>query len=90
LYASNRGDANSITIFSVAANGKLQWKGYESSMGLTPRNFTIDPTGNYLLVAKQNTNNIVIFKRDLKTGLLRYTGKQIDVPNPVCLQMMKQ
>ncbi len=90
LYASNRGDENTITIFSVnPATGRLTLKGYQSVMGKTPRNFIIDPTGNYLLAANQNTDNIVIFKRNKQTGLLKATGKQIEVSMPVCLQMIK-
>jgi 6-phosphogluconolactonase len=90
LYASNRGDENTITIFSInPSTGKLKLLGYQSSMGKTPRNFIIDPTGNYLLVANQNTDNIVIFKRNKHTGLLKETGEEIHVPKPVCLQMVK-
>jgi len=90
LYASNRGEENTITIFSIDQNsGKLTLKGYQSTMGQTPRNFNIDPSGNYLVVANQATDNIVIFKRDKKTGLLNETGEQIKVPTPVCIQMMK-
>jgi 6-phosphogluconolactonase len=63
--------------------------GYQSTMGIRPRNFTIDPSGKYVLVANQQTNNIVIFKRDTRTGLLQYTGEQINVPEPVCLKMMQ-
>jgi 6-phosphogluconolactonase len=88
LYASNRGDENTITIFLIdQKTGKLQLKGYQSTLGKTPRNFMIDPTGNFLLVANQETNNIVIFKRDQQTGLLQPTGKQIEIPKPVCLKM---
>ncbi len=90
LYASNRGEENTITIFSIDQNtGKLTLKGFQSTMGQTPRNFNIDPSGNYLLVANQATDNIVIFKRDKQTGLLQETGEQIKVPTPVCIQMMK-
>lgn len=89
LYASNRGDANSIAVFSVTTNGKLQLKGIQSTLGLHPRNFIIDPTGAYLLVANRDSDAVVIFKRSAKTGLLRDTGKRIQVPKPVCLQMMK-
>jgi 6-phosphogluconolactonase len=89
LYASNRGDENTITIFSInASTGKLSLKGYQSTLGKTPRNFIIDPTGNFLLVANQDTDNIVIFKRDKQTGLLHQAGQQISVPKPVCLKMM--
>jgi 6-phosphogluconolactonase len=90
LYASNRGEENTITIFSVnAATGKLKLTGYQSTMGKAPRNFMIDPTGNFLLVANQNTNNIVVFKRNKTTGLLTPTGTEIKVPKPVCLKMIK-
>ena len=89
LYASNRGDENTITIFSIdSSRGKLNLKGYQTTMGKTPRNFIIDPTGNFLLVANQETDNIVIFKRDKQTGLLQPTGKQINTPKPVCLKMI--
>lgn len=87
LYASNRGEENTIAIFSIDKKGKLASIGFQSTMGKTPRNFTIDPTGKFLLVANQETDNIVIFKRDVATGLLEYTGSQIEVPKPVFLKI---
>ncbi len=91
LYVSNRGDKNTITIFFADnVTGKLRLKGYQSTMGKTPRNFMIDPTGSYLLVANQNSDNIVIFKRNKQTGLLKPTGKELSIPKPVCLQMISQ
>lgn len=88
LYASNREDANEIVIYSIdQANGTLTFVDRQSSMGKTPRNFIIDPTGNYLLVANQNSDSIVIFKRDNQTGKITPTGKSIEVGNPVYLTM---
>ena len=90
LYASNRGEENNLAIFAVnQTTGKLALKGFQSTEGKTPRNFIIDPTGNYLLAANQDTDNIVIFKRNKATGLLKETGDQIKVSRPVCLQMLK-
>ena len=90
LYVSNRGNENNIAIFTIdGKNGKLLPVGYQPTLGNTPRNFCIDPTGNYLLAANQRTGNIVIFKRNKQTGMLSYTGNQILVPQPVCLKMMK-
>jgi 6-phosphogluconolactonase len=87
LYCSNRGDANTITIFKInPATGKLTIAGYQSVMGDAPRNFSIDPSGNFLLVANQKTDNIIIFKRNKLTGLLTDSGNKIDVGNPVCLK----
>jgi 6-phosphogluconolactonase len=87
LYCSNRGESNTISIFSINANsGKLTIVGHQSTLGKTPRNFNFDPSGNFLLVANQNSDEIVIFKINKKTGLLSDTGKNIRVPKPVCLQ----
>jgi 6-phosphogluconolactonase len=91
LYASNRGDANSIAIYSIdPSSGKLTSKGFQSTLGKHPRNFIIDPTGHFLLVANRDSDNIIIFSIDPNTGLLKATGEQIDIPNPVCLKMMKK
>ena len=67
----------------------LKLIGHQSTLGDVPRNFTLDPTGKFLLVANQSTNNIVVFKRNVKTGLLIKTGIQVSVPSPSCLKMRK-
>lgn len=85
LYATNRGNANDISVFKTHKNGKLQFVERTSTLGKGPRNFSIDPTGNFLLVANQNSSEIVIFKRDKTTGILTDTGKRISLCSPVCL-----
>jgi 6-phosphogluconolactonase len=89
LYASNRGDANNIAVFSIdGATGKLTWKGVVATGGNAPRNFMIDPTGHWLLAANQSGSNVVIFKVDPQTGMPTPTGKQLSIPAPVCLKMI--
>jgi len=89
LYASDRGDLNQIVIFSIdPESGKLTLKGTQSTLGSHPRNFIIDPTGNFLLAANQDSESIIIFKIDKETGLLSNSGKEIHIPRPVCLQMI--
>jgi 6-phosphogluconolactonase len=85
LYASNRGTANTITRFAVQSNGKLVKKTEVPTLGKGPRNFAIDPSGNFLLVAHQYTNDVVIFKINKETGALTDTGKRIEIGAPVCL-----
>jgi len=85
LYATNRMDANSISVFRVHANGLVNLVQQISTQGAGPRNFTVDPTDGYILVANQNTNNITIFKRDKSTGMLTDTKKKIELCSPVCL-----
>ncbi len=87
LYASNRGDFNNMAIFKVdPKNGRLSIIGFQPTLGKTPRNFNFDPTGKYLLAANQDSNEIVIFSRNMKTGLLTDTGKRIEVGKPVCMR----
>ena len=87
LYCSNRGESNTIGILSInKSNGQLEWVDHQSTLGKTPRNFNFDPTGNFLLVANQNSDEIVIFKRDKATGLLTDSEKRIKVTKPVCLK----
>jgi len=88
LYASNRGDSDTIGIFSIdQSSGKLTPRAFPSSGGENPRDFLIDPTGNFLLAANEYTNNIAIFKVNTDTGLIENTGKSIPVPSPVCVLM---
>lgn len=89
LYASNRGDANSIAIFTIdPSSGKLTAAGHVSTQGKAPRDFTIDPTGTWLLAANQDTNNIVEFRINQETGALTPTGVNIATPTPVCITFM--
>ena len=88
LYASNRGEANEIVIYSIDREGKLVYAGRQSSLIKTPRNFGIDPTGNFLLVGNQDGNDIVIFKRDQQSGLLSDSGQRINVDKPVCIKFV--
>jgi 6-phosphogluconolactonase len=89
LYATNRGTANDISVFKISKKGSLEFVQRTSTLGKGPRNFNIDPTGNFLLVGHQYTNEIVIFKRDKTTGMLAATGKKIDLCSPVCLVFTK-
>lgn len=89
LYASNRGpDENSISIFSINQNsGKLKLVGHEPTYGEHPRNFSISPDGNFLLVANQFSNNVMVFKRNSQTGELKKLPLDITINNPSSIQM---
>ena len=90
LYATNRGKYNNLVIYSVdPINGTLKFLGLEPTLGNTPRNFIIDPTGNFLLVANQNSDSVVIFKRDKKTGLLTLSNR-FETGNPTCLKLLAE
>ena len=64
----------------------IQPVGFQPSLGIHPRNFSIDPTGNFLLVANRDSDEVVIFKVDKQTGQLEDTKKRIKVSKPVCIK----
>ena len=94
LYESNRRTfseteraPDTIGVFSIdPQSGMLTPVQQSPSGGVMPRNFKIDPTGIFLLVANQISNNIVVFKIDQVSGKLAKTGTEIKVDTPVCLQ----
>ena len=86
LYCSNRGGSNSITCFRIQEDGKLVFLYNTPSLGIAPRNFNFDPTGNFLVVAHQKSDAIVVFKIDRASGYITDTGKNITVGNPVCVK----
>jgi 6-phosphogluconolactonase len=88
LYGSNRGEANEVVIYSIDKMGLLTYSGRQSCQGKGPRNFAIDPSGNFLLVANQDSNEIIFFKRDQITGMLTPTGYKIQISKPVCLKFI--
>jgi 6-phosphogluconolactonase len=83
LYVTNRGSVNDITVFTVQTDGRLNYKASYPSGGKGPRDFVIDPTGNFLLVANQKSNEITVFKRDIFSGRLSLLPKTIAVCAPV-------
>lgn len=90
LYASNRQDENSISIFGInPKNGELSLQAHQSSHGTIPRSFVIDPTGSYLLVANQTSNEVVVFSRNQQTGLLTQTSAVTGLHAPSSLKMIQ-
>jgi 6-phosphogluconolactonase len=89
LYASNRGDDNSIAVFAVDhAKGTLTLVEFVPTGGRTPRNFAIDPSGQWLVAANQDSNNIVTFRINTKSGRLTPAGQSIEVNSPTMVDFV--
>jgi 6-phosphogluconolactonase len=87
LYASDRLDASAIMVYTInKETGELTFVQRQLTYGKNPRDFAIDPSGKYLLVANQDSDNILVFKINQATGVLNLTRYRIDVGNPVCLK----
>ena len=90
VYVSNRDPYNSIAIFSIdPQTRKLKAVGYQGRGIKTPRNFAIDPTGQYMLVANQSGGNVVVFRINQSNGKLMPTKASVQVPRPVCVRFME-
>lgn len=89
LYATNRGKENNIAIFSIGKNGLLKNIAYQSTLGDHPRVFAIDESGTFLIATNVNSGNVVIFKRNIKTGLLKKVGNEVKMENVSCVQIKK-
>lgn len=84
LYGSNRGE-NSIAVFKRnIKTGTIDKVQNMSVHGDWPRNFTLDPSGKFLLVANQKSNNISVFSINKDTGKLSFLY-DVEAPTPVCL-----
>lgn len=90
LYVSNRQDEHSISIYAIhSKNGQLSLKDHQSTYGTIPRSFVIDPSGQFLIVANQTSNKMVIFRRNFNTGLLDKASTTTGVNSPSSLKMIK-
>lgn len=88
LYVSNRGH-NSLVAFGInRETGYLTPKYFSPSLGEWPRNFSLSPNEDYLIVANQHTNNLVLFKRDIPSGIIT-AADQVSVPSPVYVLFKK-
>ena len=86
LYASLRGDYNEIVVLSIhPESGDLSIIQRLPSGGLAPRNFAISPSEEYLAVALQNSDKIILFSRDINSGLLTKNEEHVAVKTPVCI-----
>jgi len=83
LYASNRGE-DSLVVFSIRPkDGKLDFVQRISCGGKTPRQFTIDPTNQWLLCGNQDSATIAIFRRDSITGKLNGPTQTVPLDSPL-------
>jgi 6-phosphogluconolactonase len=89
LYATNRSNMNDIAMYTInQTDGTLILIGHIASGGKTPRYISFDPSGKFLLVANQDSGNVVVFKYDKQSGTLVESGIVVNIPTPVCLKFL--
>lgn len=89
LYVSNRGTVNEIVVYAVNPNdGSLKFLQRRKVEGDHPREFTLDPSGRFVLIADQKSNAIVVLQRDPVTGLLGRTVQSFAQDAPSDLKFL--
>lgn len=84
LYVSSRGD-DIIAVYSIGQDGKLTLIENAPAGVQVPRGMSLDPSGQWLLVAGQKDNRLNTLKVDQATGKLSPTSQSAEVPAPVCV-----
>ena len=62
--------------------GSLTQVGFFHTRGETPRHFQFDHSGQFLIVANQDSDTIAVFSFNLTSGEMKYTGNEYRVPSP--------
>ena len=88
VYTSMRSD-NTIRLFAFdRISESLNYIASYPTGGTTPRDFTIDPTGKWLLVAHQDSDTIAIFNVNSYNGTLSLFNTVENIKSPVCLSWL--
>lgn len=84
LYAANRLH-DTIAIFSVQSDGRLQYLGETTTEGDYPRHLSIDPDGLFIYACNQRSDSITCFRINRETGRLLSIGGYTGIGSPTCL-----
>ncbi|AMV29024.1 6-phosphogluconolactonase [Gemmata sp. SH-PL17] len=87
VYVSNRGH-NSIAVFKVNEDHKLTAAGHITGDIKIPRNFNIDPSGKWMLIASQDGGKVGVWELDAKTGGAKETGTTVGLSKCVCVKFV--
>ncbi|MBI2238025.1 MAG: lactonase family protein [Actinobacteria bacterium] len=87
VYGSNRGH-DSIVVLAFDASS-LEPVGWAPSGGRTPRHFALDPTGETMVVANQDSGTLAVFAVDGDDGLPRPTGEVARCATPVYVRFLE-
>ncbi|KOO35239.1 3-carboxymuconate cyclase [Chrysochromulina tobinii] len=90
VITSNRGH-DSVSVHRIHRDstppGMLTLAGIFHTRGETPRHFQFDKSGQFLLVANQDSGSVAVFAFNVSTGRISYTGNSYSCPSPnfVCV-----
>jgi len=88
LYMSNRGH-NSVGVFAIGADGHLSLLQLSPTLGDWPRFFLMLEAEKQLVVAHQNSGDLVVFDM-AADGTLKPNGQKLSVPIPVFIGLLQE
>lgn len=93
IYTANRDlteeGRDSLTVLSVAQDGSLKHLETTPAAVWIPRNINLSPSGHWLLVAGQKSNEVTSHRIDKKTGKISFSGKSAEMPKAMCINFAR-
>ncbi|VDG32516.1 Hypothetical protein [Lactobacillus plantarum ZJ316] [Lactiplantibacillus mudanjiangensis] len=87
LYVSNRGH-NSLAVYQIIDGGRRLEKIQQiKTEGVFPRDFSLSKNNDFLLCANQNTNDLILYHRDVETGYLSVA--QRGIKHDACVRVLE-
>lgn len=88
LYVSFRG-ADVIGVYALASDGAITARaGIYPSGGRTPRSFALSPSNRFLLAANQDSDSVVVWRRDEASGALVDKADEMTIGTPMCVKII--
>jgi len=84
LYASTRGEHSKISVFKVEEDGRI-YRIQEQEVTHWPRDFNMDPSGKFMLVAGERSGVIELYHIDQESGKLKQAESKLLLPSPGCI-----
>ena len=84
MLAATR-NANSLTVFRVLPDGRLELGDVITLPGETPRDFAISGDGTFTVTCLQRTDEICIHRIDYEYATLQDTGWKLSIPSPAAM-----
>ena len=87
LFVSNRGH-DSLAVFEIHKSGELSAAGHITGDIAVPRNFNIDPSGHWILIANQQGNSVILVGWDPEKNVSIPSTTKIGVSRPMCIKFV--
>ena len=86
VYAGNRVADDTIAVFDVdRTTGLLTHAQFASSGGKNSRHITLDPSGRWMVVSHQSSNDLTVLARETGTGTLSTAKHVYPAKKPMCV-----